>query len=85
MILSESKNQRRRFNIKRTADIEVFKNFMANNNSWGSGGCPFILEYPYTSVPDMIKDKLIRKMLKLPEAPTNSFRNSNKGETNVNV
>lgn len=73
MILLENLKNRRQFNIKSRADIAMFKNFMTNNG-WGEGGCPFELEYPYSSVPDMIKDKLIRKMLKLPDQPLNSFK-----------
>jgi len=29
--------------------------------SWGHGGCPFFLEFPYSTVPDMMKDKIIHK------------------------
>lgn len=83
MILLGNLKNRRTFNIRNRADVAMFKEFMINNG-WGAGGCPFELEYPYSSVPDMIKDKLIRKMLKLPDMPLNSFK-PKKGESNVHV
>jgi homoserine acetyltransferase len=33
--------------------------------SWGHDGCPYVLEFPYLTIPDMIKDKLIHKFLKV--------------------
>jgi hypothetical protein len=46
-------------------DVEIYKYFLVNNNWKNVGICPFELEYPYISVPDMIKDKLVRKFLKV--------------------
>ena len=34
-------------------------------HAWGKDGCPFILEFPYMTIPDMIRDKLIHKILKV--------------------
>jgi hypothetical protein len=34
-----------------------------SEHTWGSDGCPFVLEYPYMTIPDMIKDKLVHKTL----------------------
>jgi hypothetical protein len=59
MILSKD---RIKFNVNDKSDINMYANFL-KTGSWGATGCPFALEYPYVSVPDMIKDKLIRKFL----------------------
>ena len=32
--------------------------------SWGDGGCPFYLEWPYLDIPAMIKDKITNYTLK---------------------
>jgi len=45
-------------------DVEIYRQFLTSN-SWGDSGCPFILEFPSLTVPDMIKDRLIRKFLKV--------------------
>lgn len=57
--------KRREFNINSKEDIEVYRSFLQTNSWKVTGSCPFKLEYPYISVPDMIKDKLIRKYLKV--------------------
>jgi hypothetical protein len=53
---------KRRFNVNDTKDLETFANFV-KKSTWGSQGCPFEVEDPYLSVPDMIKDKIARKHL----------------------
>jgi len=58
-------NDRREFDVNSKVDIEIYKHFLVNNNWKNVGSCPFELEYPYNSVPDMIKDKLVRKFLKV--------------------
>jgi hypothetical protein len=58
-------HKRRKFDINSKLDIEIYKHFLVNNDWKVVGYCPFELEYPYNSVPDMIKDKLIRKFLKV--------------------
>lgn len=62
MILETMIRQKRYFNEKSKKDIAIAKYFFTEH-SWGTGGCPFILEYPYMSIPDMIKDKMIYKSL----------------------
>lgn len=52
------------FEVENKKHISMYKNFL-NNGSWGSNGCPFALEFPYLTIPDMIKDKLIHKFLKV--------------------
>jgi hypothetical protein len=58
-------NERRKFNINNKADVEIYKHFLVHSNWKVTGSCPFQLEYPWNSVPDMIKDKLVRKFLKV--------------------
>ncbi len=62
MILETLIRQKRYFNEKSKKDIDVARTFFAKH-SWGSEGCPFILEYPYITIPDMIKDKMIHRSL----------------------
>ncbi len=64
MILHSKAPTKRHFNVNSKKDIEVFISFM-QNDAWGDGGCPFFLEEPYHVVPEMIKDKLLRKFLKI--------------------
>jgi hypothetical protein len=51
--------------MNKKEDVEIYKHFLINNNWKITGSCPFELEYPWNSVPDMIKDKLVRKFLKV--------------------
>lgn len=51
------------FNVRDKTHVETYKNYL-ETKSW-TKGCPFILEFPYLTVPDMIKDKLIHKFLGL--------------------
>lgn len=55
---------KRKFDIKDKKDVEMYRTFLSTM-AWGTGGCPFELEFPYLTIPDMIKDKLIRKYLKV--------------------
>ena len=64
MILDHMVKQRRFFNEKSKEDIEMARGFF-REHKWGLDGCPFLLEYPYMSIPDMIKDKLVHKSLGL--------------------
>ena len=50
------------FDVNNEEHVDRFKQFFVNN-CWGSKGCPFELEYPWLNIPDMIKDKLVSKML----------------------
>ena len=59
MIMSK---QRRQFDVNNSADCSVFAKFL-KNGAWGKDGCPFEIEDPWLSIPDMIKDKLARKYL----------------------
>ena len=64
MILESIRQEKRYFNIKNKKDINLFKEFLVNNG-WGRSTCPFIVEHPFISAPDMIKDKLIKHFLKV--------------------
>jgi hypothetical protein len=52
------------FDANNKKDIERFRLFM-EQAAWGSDGCPYILEFPYLTIPDMITDKLIHKFMKV--------------------
>ena len=58
-------SNKRKFDINSNQDIEIYKYFLTNNDWRITGTCPFQLEFPYLTVPDMIKDKLIHKFLKV--------------------
>lgn len=62
MVLETLIRQKRFFNVKSKSDVKLAKLFF-ENHTWGTDGCPFILEYPYLTIPDMIKDKVIHKSL----------------------
>jgi hypothetical protein len=59
MIASRPK---RKFNVNDSNDCKAFEKFL-KNSAWGKDGCPFEIEEPWVSIPDMIKDKLARKHL----------------------
>lgn len=61
--LEAFRKQKRYFDENNKDDIETYKQYLVNNNRWGEVGCPFILEFPYLTTPDMIKDRLIKKFL----------------------
>jgi hypothetical protein len=60
------------FDCDNEEHLDNFKEFLLSGR-WGEGGCKYVLEYPYLSVPDMIKDKLVHKLLKI-EKVTNESR-----------
>lgn len=64
MILEKIRQSKRNFNVNSLKDVNCFRNFL-KQNKWGDTGCPFVLEHPHVSVPDMIKEKLIKKYLKV--------------------
>ena len=52
---------RRVFNPLSSEDVGEFRHFFVHDR-WAAG-CPFILEHPYTNVPEMIKDVLLQHVL----------------------
>jgi hypothetical protein len=61
--LEGMRRYKRYFDINSKEDVELYRNFLMTSG-WGDP-CPFILEFPYLTVPDMIKDRLIKKFLKV--------------------
>jgi hypothetical protein len=59
-------NCKRPFDPKNKSDINLLKRFM-QEDKWGESPqflpCPFLLEDPYLTIPDMIKDKYIKFQL----------------------
>jgi hypothetical protein len=62
MILEKFVRPKRFFDENSKKDIEVVRNFF-KTDSWGVDCCPFILEPPHHSIPEMIKAKVIGKSL----------------------
>jgi hypothetical protein len=54
--------QKRIFSVNCKKDLAVFSEYL-KKDSWGKEGCPFEVEHPWRSIPDMIKDKIARKYL----------------------
>lgn len=52
---------KRIFNAHDANDLWEYSSFM-NTDSW-KDGCPFYLEWPFLSVPDMIKSKIVETHL----------------------
>lgn len=57
--------ERIKFNVNNKEHVEMYRKFLETHGWSHSKGCPFDLEFPYTTIPDMIKDKLIHKFLKV--------------------
>ena len=51
---------RHTFDTNSKSDLEEYKYFLTNNK-WRNS-CPFFLEWPYLTEPDMVKDKIIKNM-----------------------
>jgi hypothetical protein len=61
VILDLVQSQKRLFNPKSKTDLLTYKTFL--KKGWGKSGCPFILVFPYQTVPHMIQDKIIHNVL----------------------
>ena len=68
MILDKhfEKLNKRAFDPSSKGDLATFKEFLETGR-WGVDGCPFLLTWPYLTVPDMIKDKITKHILKVSE------------------
>ena len=53
----KNKFPKRYFDVNDKADLRIYKEFLENRN-WGTTGCPFELEWPGLSIPDMISHKI---------------------------
>lgn len=62
-VLASVQRQRILFDPSNKEHIDVFRKFIISNK-WDNG-CPFELVWPYLSIPDMIKDKIINHYLKI--------------------
>jgi len=58
MILESRMFPKRFFDLRSEEDMKVVKHFF-QKSSWGKKPCPFLLEYPYTNIPEMVKDKIV--------------------------
>ena len=61
MILDKIVRTKRNFDVNNKKDVALYRTFIIEGR-WGVEGCPFALEYPYLTVPDMIKDKMVHKI-----------------------
>jgi len=61
--LSRIYRQRVLFDFNNKEHVTRFRRFMTDNR-W-EDGCPFELVWPYLSIPDMIKDQIIKNYLKI--------------------
>ena len=52
----------RRFDPKNKKDLQAYKFFLMEGH-WDKGLCPFMLEWPYLTVPDMINDRITHSTL----------------------
>lgn len=64
MILESRLRSKRFFNPKSKEDLGKYKDFV-QLQTWGPDGCPFFLEFPYSTVPDMIKDKIMHHLFRI--------------------
>ena len=58
------KLNKRPFNPGSKQDLAIFKEFLVTGR-WGTTGCPFLLKWPFLTVPDMIKDKITKHVLNI--------------------
>ena len=63
-VLAQVQRQRVRFSPEDKKHIEQYRNFIVKRK-WDNPGCPFELVWPYLSIPEMIKDKIINHYLKI--------------------
>ena len=63
-VLAQVQRQRVRFSPDDKKHIDTYRHFVVKRK-WENPGCPYELEWPYLSIPDMIKDKIINHYLKI--------------------
>jgi hypothetical protein len=56
--LENNVRPRREFDPSKAEDILEFRHFMSRGK-WTGHQCPFVLEWPYLTIPDMLKDKFV--------------------------
>lgn len=57
-----SRFPKRVFDASNKEDLKAYKHFLETRN-WGTNGCPFELEWPHLSVPDMIAKKVAESVV----------------------
>lgn len=62
--LLSQKFPKRQFDATNKKDLQVYKHFL-DTRSWGSNGCPFELEWPWLSIPNMINHKIAKSAVAL--------------------
>jgi hypothetical protein len=55
---------KRFFDVTSKEDLSVYKQFITTRG-WGINGCPFELEWPWLSIPDMIAHKISEHAVEL--------------------
>lgn len=65
MILESLVKQKRCFDVTNKKDMQSAKMFFSTHSWRHEDGCPFILEFPYLTVPDMIRDKMINSSFEI--------------------
>jgi hypothetical protein len=58
----EIQQNRHAFDPNNKDDLDEFR-FFIQNGKWRNI-CPFFLEWPYLTIPDMVKDKIAQNVLK---------------------
>lgn len=64
MLLNNIIPPRYQFDINNDQHVAKYAKFL-KTGSWGKNGCPFILEHPYDSIPEMINVKLVYRTLNI--------------------
>ena len=67
-LVEQIDSRRSNFDPNNQDHLQIFKSFL-EQNKWG-GSCPFYLEWPHTSIPDMIKDKIVKNLLNVNQMET---------------
>lgn len=63
-IIARNRPVKRIFDPSISDDVEAFKYFVINHK-WKDRVCPFLLDWPYLSIPDMIKDRITKHTLNI--------------------
>ena len=60
-----NKRELYKFETTNKKHVLLYRSFLETGSWKVTGSCPFKLEFPYLTVPDMIKDKMIHHLLKV--------------------
>lgn len=66
MLLDNIIKRRYPFDINDEQHVARYAKFL-KTGSWGKTGCPFILEHPYDTIPEMINVKLVHRAVNIKE------------------